>query len=104
MWDDIGWCAATKVVEVQNNIGWRATAKGVEVWNDKGKRWLPVFYFHEMQADYFRKERAIYLYDLQSPKFILDKSPDPLYNIYTPLGYMKEEETGCLIKKNAAAV
>ena len=43
MWDDIGWCAATKDVEVQNDIGWRATAKGVEVWNDKGKHKLPFF-------------------------------------------------------------
>ena len=39
----IGWCAATKDVEVQNDIGWRATAKGVEVWNDKGKHKLPFF-------------------------------------------------------------
>ena len=44
MWNDIGWCAATKDVETQNDIGWRATAKGVEVWNDKGKRVLPIFF------------------------------------------------------------
>ena len=36
MWNDIGWCAATKVVEMQNYIGWCTTTKGVEVWNDKG--------------------------------------------------------------------
>lgn len=36
MWNDIGWCAATKGVEVQNDIGWCTTTKGVEVWNDKG--------------------------------------------------------------------
>ena len=36
VWNDIGWCAATKGVEVQNDIGWFTTTKGVEVWNDKG--------------------------------------------------------------------
>ena len=36
VWNDIGWCAATKGVEVQNDIGWCTTTKGVEVWNDKG--------------------------------------------------------------------
>lgn len=32
----IGWCVATKGVEMQNYIGWCTTTKGVEVWNDKG--------------------------------------------------------------------
>jgi hypothetical protein len=35
VWSDIGWFAATKDVEMQNNIGWCTTTKVIEMWNDK---------------------------------------------------------------------
>ena len=70
MWNDIGWCTATKDVEVQNDIGWRATAKGVEVWNDKGKLLLPIFFmtvhmkFDKIQFVYIDMEYLEYLHGI----------------------------------------
>ena len=47
MWNDIGWRAAAKGVEVQNDIGWCTTTKDDEVWNDKGWGICPTYFYGE---------------------------------------------------------
>ena len=59
MWNDIGWCAATKGVEVQNDIGWCTTTKGVEVWNDKGSVSF-LFFFRVIHMN-FDKVQFVYI-------------------------------------------